>query len=383
MNQPLRLEYIDPATLDANPANWRVHSPEQVAGMRGLFEEVGWAGALLYNERTGRLLDGHMRRKLAQGQPVPVLIGSWTPEQEAKILVTHDTIGMLAEVDATAFDQLLRDVQTGSQEIQQLLASVADSAGLYQTLAAVEPPDLASPEQAPDDQVEPADEQAPEPPGFAPAPAPDCVWPSDNDHGIPALDLAMQADAFDFPCTVWATQARGKAMRGTWLFYTADRKFEPIWRDPNAVLRSNPAACVEPNFSTHPEHPRAFVLWNVYRKRWLARWWQSQGVRVFVDLNVDPEFAADNLLGVPKGWKAYATRSHSEGAHLEAEFALACEHAQTDRILFLVYGGGEHAKKLAQAKGWKWVPEQSDSVRDTRFGKGVRRSFNRSNSRRA
>ena len=376
--EPLRLIYADPATLDGNPANWRIHSPEQGEAVRAAIAECGWARPLLYNEQTARFVDGHLRRSLYRGEIVPILIGSWDEAKEAKLLATLDTTGMLAETDAAAFDQLLRQVETSSTELQELLAAVADSAGLYRDaeMPAVEV------EIAVDGPLDPAaedaEEDAPEPPGFAPAPAPDCVWPSDNDHGIPALDPAMQADAFDFPCTVWGTQARGKAMRGTWLFYTADRKFEPIWRDPNAVLRSNPAACVEPNFSTHPEHPRAFVLWNVYRKRWLARWWQSQGVRVFVDLNVDAEFAADNLLGVPKGWKAFATRSHSEGAHLEREFALACEHAGTDRILFLVYGGGEHAKKLAQAKGWKWVPEQSDSARDARFGKGVRRSFKRS-----
>ncbi len=53
-----------------------------------MLNEVGWAGALLYNETTGRFIDGHARKKVSKGKKVPVLIGKWTEEQERKILLT-------------------------------------------------------------------------------------------------------------------------------------------------------------------------------------------------------------------------------------------------------------------------------------------------------
>ena len=94
-NEPkLRLEWIDPAELDANPANWRRHPPEQTTALADVIREVGWAGALLYNEKTRRLIDGHARKDLFAGKnKVPVLIGSWDESQEKKILATLDPIG--------------------------------------------------------------------------------------------------------------------------------------------------------------------------------------------------------------------------------------------------------------------------------------------------
>src|SRR5260370_41634912 len=89
----LRLEWRSPAELAANPANWRRHPETQIAALTDVITEVGWAGACLYNERTGRLIDGHARQKIALAQgtdKVPVLIGDWTEEQEAKILATLD-----------------------------------------------------------------------------------------------------------------------------------------------------------------------------------------------------------------------------------------------------------------------------------------------------
>jgi DNA modification methylase len=127
-NQPkLRLEWIDPAELDANPANWRRHPPEQITALADVIREVGWAGALLYNEKTRRLIDGHARQDLFAGKAkVPVLIGWWDKNQEKKILATLDPIGALVEADADALTALLAEIQTDSEPLQALLANLAD-----------------------------------------------------------------------------------------------------------------------------------------------------------------------------------------------------------------------------------------------------------------
>jgi len=44
---PLRLEYLDPADLGANPANWRTHPAKQLSALRDVIDQVGWAGTLL------------------------------------------------------------------------------------------------------------------------------------------------------------------------------------------------------------------------------------------------------------------------------------------------------------------------------------------------
>jgi hypothetical protein len=112
---PLRLEWRSPAELAENPANWRTHPEAQVAALTDVIAEVGWAGACLYNERTGRLIDGHARRKVALEKAiplVPVLVGDWSEEQEKTILATLDPLSALAEADAAKLDALLREVET-------------------------------------------------------------------------------------------------------------------------------------------------------------------------------------------------------------------------------------------------------------------------------
>jgi hypothetical protein len=129
----LRLEWLSPAELAENPRNWRSHPPAQVAALTDALSEVGWAGACLYNERTGRLIDGHARKKVAleQGsERVPVLVGSWSEEQEAKILATLDPLAAMAEADAAKLDALLRDVSTGSEALSQMIAELAQDAGV-------------------------------------------------------------------------------------------------------------------------------------------------------------------------------------------------------------------------------------------------------------
>ena len=64
--RPLRLEYRTPGELAENPRNWRTHPAAQSTALADVMAEVGWAGACLLNERTGRLIDGHLRREIAQ-----------------------------------------------------------------------------------------------------------------------------------------------------------------------------------------------------------------------------------------------------------------------------------------------------------------------------
>jgi DNA modification methylase len=128
----LRLEWRGPGELADNPRNWRRHPARQIAALRDAIAEVGWAGACLFNERTGRMIDGHLRRQMALDQgrtQIPVLIGSWDEATEAKILATLDPIGALAEADAAQLEALLRDVNTGSEALQQLLDDLASQAG--------------------------------------------------------------------------------------------------------------------------------------------------------------------------------------------------------------------------------------------------------------
>ena len=131
----LRLEWIAAGSLSANPRNWRRHPPEQLGALRHVLgdPDVGWAGALLYNERTKRLIDGHARREVVDPDtPVPVLIGSWSEEAERKILATLDPLAAFAQADALALTALLAETDLSAPDLaglETMLRGLATPAG--------------------------------------------------------------------------------------------------------------------------------------------------------------------------------------------------------------------------------------------------------------
>jgi len=191
---------------------------------------------------------------------------------------------------------------------------------------------------------------------------PDTFFPSDNSQGIPLLDIQMQAKYFDLPIVAYGSESR-KNQQGTVLFFVDDYRFELLWKNPELLFRSSPINIGETNFSIYKDYPEALALYQIYRKRWLSRYYQSRGIRIFADLNVFHEYYELNLLGIPKGWSAYCTRGVANRPEdLLREIEIAENHASPNPILFLCYGGGTEIKKICQELAYKNVYYVQDFV---------------------
>ena len=125
----IRLEWIEAGTLRANPANWRRHPAGQTAALSELLADpdIGWAGVLLYNEATGRLIDGHARKDLVDpAERVPVLVGRWSEDAERRILATLDPLAAAAEIDAGALGELLARLEFDTPGLKALGEDLSD-----------------------------------------------------------------------------------------------------------------------------------------------------------------------------------------------------------------------------------------------------------------
>jgi hypothetical protein len=191
------------------------------------------------------------------------------------------------------------------------------------------------------------------------------VPPREEWPWIPTLDLGMQAEQLEVPVKAWGSQGRELPNEGSYHFYVCDNQFNALWKKPDQLVRSGCKVATEVNYSTWDDSPKMGVLWTIYRKRILAAYWQMCGVRILVDLNLNPEHSELALVGVPRGWRAYANRFHSQMHHsqLEREHAMAAEHAGTSDILYVVFGGGKRARRICDARGWIHVPDHSECVR--------------------
>jgi hypothetical protein len=122
-----------PDQLLANPANWRIHPKAQQAALAGVLDEVGWVQSVIVNQRTGHLVDGHMRVSLALRDgiaSVPVAYVDLSPEEEALILATIDPISAMAVTDSDQLAALLADVSPSSADVQTMLDEMSVNSGV-------------------------------------------------------------------------------------------------------------------------------------------------------------------------------------------------------------------------------------------------------------
>jgi hypothetical protein len=191
-----------------------------------------------------------------------------------------------------------------------------------------------------------------------------------SDVAITDLDPAMQATGLPGPIARWGSIARSSPMPGTYHFYVHDYKFSALARRPGQLVDSGCKVAVEPNYSTWPGMGEEKALEGIARKRLMGRFWQARGVRIVVDLNLDPAFRHLALLGVPPGWAAYATRQQ-QGVpfeSLEDDWRQAVAHAGTEDILFCVFGGWRKVRDLCRERGWIWTAEDLHRARGSSDG---------------
>jgi hypothetical protein len=127
-NRIIAHEERDPAELKANPKNWRNHPEVQQSTLDGLLGSVGIVQAVVFNKRTGHLVDGHLRVELALKQKqatVPVTVVDLSEEEERLILASLDPIGAMAEANGEALMDLLAGVETADDALAALLGSIA------------------------------------------------------------------------------------------------------------------------------------------------------------------------------------------------------------------------------------------------------------------
>jgi len=138
----------DPASLLANPRNWRTHPVAQRKALRGSLDTVGWVQQVLVNRRTGNVVDGHARieEALSRSEPtVPVLWVDLSAEEEALVLATLDPIAAMADQDDDRLRALLAEVAVDDDGLAALLA---DLAGEVAKEGLVDPDDVPAPPDA-------------------------------------------------------------------------------------------------------------------------------------------------------------------------------------------------------------------------------------------
>ncbi len=278
---------VSPDELMGNPKNWRLHPKNQQDAIKGVLSQVGWVQNIVVNKRTGFVVDGHMRLEVARregAKKVPVVYVDLSPKEEALVLATLDPIGAMADANVENLDALLKEASAANEDVENLLSRLRDEVGV------------------PDEDAE-DDEEAP---GIRPTGIfelkEDAIFPSSNEWDIPDLRADMLYDG-PLPTTTWPEEPKDRSpqiviwgstavdekVRGKVLcFYTEDYRFEATWSEAvetiERVLPHRPLCAISPDFSLYADMPMAQQLWNIYRARWVSRYWQEAGIKIIPSL---------------------------------------------------------------------------------------------------
>ena len=110
---------VAPGELVANDRNFREHPRAQKAALAGAIEEIGFLRSLTVNQRSGCIIDGHLRLELAleKGEAtIPVEYVDLSEEEEAVALATIDPIAAMATTNKQALELLLKDCAGARQQ---------------------------------------------------------------------------------------------------------------------------------------------------------------------------------------------------------------------------------------------------------------------------
>ena len=352
------IRYIETTELIGLPNNPRTITKQQLNHLMDSIRANGfWKHRPLAVERqewTDKLvvLDGNQRLKAARllkMKSVPIMEYSELTDNERTDLILRSNINNgewdtgLLQTDFDGIELADLGLQIDLPELQ-----VAD-------------PIQPTKEQEPDQPTDPATEDEEEKLDrflFCQRLMGDFVYPSDNEWGIPVLLMDNQPVHVELPINPWGAESRYKKMMTCYHFYVDDYRFEALFKDPMPLLMSGCKQIVEPNCSIHDNTPAPFALWQIYRKRFLARYLQECGLQVFADLNVSHRFAEFNRLGIPDGYNAFFTRGVTGWIpNLELNLQMAQRISGLDRPNLCVYGGGKDVEEWCHKHQLAYIGE--------------------------
>ena len=101
-------------------------------------------------------------------------------------------------------------------------------------------------------------------------------FPSSNSYGIP--DVKKD----EFNVTELIPYRADSNRNGTAHFFLDDYRFERCWKSPDSQIEElqKYQGVLSPDFSLYTNYPEAMQIWQVYRNRWCAAYWQSLGIKV-------------------------------------------------------------------------------------------------------
>jgi len=148
------------------------------------------------------------------------------------------------------------------------------------------------------------------------------LYPAANLYGIPMLRYTAAPEILGLAPFNSPGPQDGYACH----FFLDDYRFERVWNRPSVYvpMLSQFKVVLTPDFSLYTDWPLSVNLWNIYRSRWLGRYWQEHGITVVPTV----------------GWAGEATFSFSfQGIPVGSTVALSPPDIRSSDVLYKFLAG--------------------------------------------
>ncbi len=135
-------------------------------------------------------------------------------------------------------------------------------------------------------------------------------------------------------------------------FFLDDYRFERVWNRPSVYvpMLSRFPVVLTPDFSLYIDWPFTVNLWNIYRSRWLGRYWQEHGIIVVPTV----------------GWAGASSFTYCfQGIPLGTTVALSPPDVRSEDVLYrFIAGYREMLRQVRPVAVWSYgvLPYQVHSM---------------------
>jgi hypothetical protein len=196
----------------------------------------------------------------------------------------------------------------------------------------------------------------------------DTFFDSDNEWQIPSLRSDKLADVIPVDTWVKGEEIKENSLflynsnkfpddvkSGILGFYVDDYRFEMAWRDAVGFVRKlhnhKWAAIITPDFSVWRNYPLVLQMYNIYKARWCARYWQEVGFNIIPSLNwSDKRTYQFCLAGIPENCPVVSVQCRTiKGKELLEYFITGLNHAiEKLKPQKVVIYGGTYKKEILE-----------------------------------
>jgi len=129
-------------------------------------------------------------------------------------------------------------------------------------------------------------------------------YAGENEWDIPSVAMGAAVDVADVQYVSLSERCREKDRQNAILHgFSYDYQINCLWRNPSKYLKKLQQfrAVITPDYSVYTDLPRALRMHSAYKRQWLGRFWQENGVNVINCLSWAEGCIEDwTFAGIPK-----------------------------------------------------------------------------------